>query len=86
MTGQKVCIVCMKWGKAYGGEYVNMLYRAVRDHLSLDHDFICITDRTDGLDPGITCHPCFSATGKTALGAWEMAQAADVRPQNRRAI
>ena len=57
MTGQKVCIVCMKWGKAYGGEYVNMLYRAVRDHLSLDHDFICITDRTDGLDPGITCHP-----------------------------
>ncbi len=56
-ANRKVCIICMKWGDLFGGDYVNMLYRAVQDHLSLDHDFICITDNEDGLDPGIKACP-----------------------------
>ncbi|MGV6802979.1 MAG: hypothetical protein ACWA49_02155 [Ruegeria sp.] len=55
MGNKKVCVICMKWGELYGPEYVNRLYRAVQDHLALTHDFICITDNFEGLEPGITC-------------------------------
>lgn len=41
----------------YGNEYVNMLHRAVSDHLQVDHAFVCITDNFEGLDSGIKCHP-----------------------------
>ncbi|MTH98519.1 hypothetical protein [Roseibium sp. RKSG952] len=57
MSRQKFCVVCMKWGTMYGNEYVNMLHRAVSDHLQVDHDFICITDNFEGLDSGIKCRP-----------------------------
>ncbi|MBO9445213.1 hypothetical protein [Ruegeria sp. R14_0] len=53
----KTCIICMKWGEAFGPDYVNLLYAAVQDHMSLDHDFICITDNTEGLKPGIKVAP-----------------------------
>lgn len=53
MGTRKVCVICMKWGDLYGPEYVNRLYRAVQDHLSLEHDFICISDSFDGLESGI---------------------------------
>ena len=53
----KVCVICMKWGDAYGPEYVNLLYRAVQDNLSLEHDFICISDDFTGLEPGIKQQP-----------------------------
>jgi hypothetical protein len=55
VNSSKICILCMKWGTAFGVEYVNTLYRAVRDNLGIDHDFICITDNEDGLDPGVIC-------------------------------
>ncbi len=53
----KVCVLCMKWGTAFGADDVNMLFAAVRDHLSLEHDFICITDDETGIDPRVTCRP-----------------------------
>lgn len=57
MDNPKSCVVCLKWGKAYGPEYVNVLHRAVRNHLSYNFDFICITDDATGLDSDIIAHP-----------------------------
>ncbi|MEO1307652.1 MAG: glycosyl transferase [Pseudomonadota bacterium] len=46
-------VICIKWGQAYGPEYVNRLYAGTQRHLSDDVRFFCMTeDRTD-LDPAI---------------------------------
>ncbi|MBO9413232.1 MULTISPECIES: hypothetical protein [unclassified Ruegeria] len=55
-TSGKACVLCMKWGTPFSAHDVNMLFAAVRDHLPVDHDFICITDDTTGLDPAIKTH------------------------------
>ena len=47
------CLICLKIGTLYSAEYVNNLYRAVRKQ-SID-DFICFTDDTRGIDPGVIC-------------------------------
>ncbi len=39
----------MKWGSKYGPEYVNRLYAMVRRHLRGGFDFVCLTDRPDGI-------------------------------------
>ena len=46
-------VICMKWGTLYDADYVNVLYRAVGDHLSEPFNFICFTDDTEGLADGI---------------------------------
>ena len=47
----------MKWGNAFTPDYVNILNRAIRNHVhDLDY-FICITDDTSGLDPLIHTLP-----------------------------
>lgn len=43
-------VACIKWGDKYGAEYVNILSRAVADHLSLPHQFVCYTDKVDGVE------------------------------------
>jgi len=50
-----VNVLCVKWGKKYGPEWVLRLRRMVRDHLSIPHRFICMTDRP--ID-GVRCVPC----------------------------
>jgi hypothetical protein len=50
-------IVCMKWGKKYGPEYVNRLYAMVRRHLSGEFNFICLTDDAFGILPSVHCMP-----------------------------
>ncbi len=50
-------VLCMKWGTLYGPDYVNVLYRAVRDNLKVPHRFVCLTDDTTGIDPGVECFP-----------------------------
>ena len=52
-----VNVLCMKWGVKFHADYVNKLYRAVTRHLSLPHRFVCLTDNTRGLDPGIETFP-----------------------------
>ena len=52
-TRDNLFVVCIKWGKGYPGTYANILYRSVRDHLSLPHRFVCLTDDPSGLDAGI---------------------------------
>ena len=50
-------ILCMKWGTKYGPEYVNRLYAMVRRHLRGDFDFVCLTDRSDGVLAEVRCLP-----------------------------
>lgn len=53
MTTEKT-IVCLKWGNTlYSPEWVNRLYRGVKRHLTPPFNFVCFTDETAGLDPGI---------------------------------
>ena len=46
-------ILCMKWGKKYGPEYVNRLHSMVSRHLTIPHRFVCLTDDKTGLNAGI---------------------------------
>lgn len=50
-------VLCMKWGTKYGPEYVNRLYAMVRRHLRGDFDFVCLTDRDDGVRSEVRCLP-----------------------------
>lgn len=50
-------VLCMKWGTLYPAEYVNVLYRACRAHISGDFRFVCLTNETEGLLPEVEVHP-----------------------------
>lgn len=50
-------IICMKWGKKYGPEYVNRLYAMVRRHLTGDFRFVCLTDDPQGIRCEVECFP-----------------------------
>lgn len=52
-----VNVLCIKWGKKYGPEYVNILRRMVRRHLQRPHRFICLTDDASGIDADIETFP-----------------------------
>lgn len=47
----------MKWGTAYGPEYVNRLFAGVRRHLPGLQRFVCFTDDVAGLATGIETAP-----------------------------
>lgn len=47
----------MKWGSLYPAEYVNVLYRACRRHISGDFRFVCLTGESQGLLPDIEVFP-----------------------------
>ncbi|MCV6587160.1 MAG: hypothetical protein OIF47_16660 [Marinibacterium sp.] len=57
MTDTPVTILTMKWGTLYGAREVNNLYRGVARHLSIPHRFVCFTDDTTGIDPGVVTYP-----------------------------
>jgi len=58
MTEQQlVNVLCLKWGKLYGPEYTNRLYRGVKKHLSRPFRFVCCTDDPTGIDPAVECVP-----------------------------
>jgi hypothetical protein len=48
-----VNIVCLKWGRRYSADYVNILYAAVQRYLHRPFRFVCITDRPWGLSQGV---------------------------------
>ncbi len=54
---ETVNIICMKWGKKYGPEYVNRLHSMVRRHLSRPFRFVCLTDDATGLEAEIESFP-----------------------------
>ena len=44
---EKITVACVWWGTLYGKEYVEKLRNSVARHLSIPHDFVCLTDRDD---------------------------------------
>ncbi len=50
-------VACIKWGTAFGPEYVNRLYSGVRRNLSGPVRFCCMTDDAKGLHPDIEVLP-----------------------------
>lgn len=52
-----VNVICMKWGRMYGPEYVNRLRVGVARHLQRPHRFVCFTDDAQGLRPDIEAMP-----------------------------
>ena len=47
--GNKVNIICMKWGEKYDSSYVNILYNMVERNLNRPFRFVCFTDNKSGL-------------------------------------
>lgn len=52
-----VNVICVKWGRKYGADYVNRLRAMVARHLSRPHRFVCFTDDAAGIAPEIETHP-----------------------------
>jgi hypothetical protein len=50
-------VLCMKWGRRYGSNYVNTLYSMVQRNLTLAHRFICLTDDFGGIRPEVERRP-----------------------------
>jgi hypothetical protein len=48
-------VICVKWGDKYGPEWVYHLHSMVSKHLTLPHQFVCMTDSPI---PDIECIPC----------------------------
>ena len=57
MTASLVNVICMKWGKLYGPEYVNHLRAGVARHLARPHRFVCFTDDANGLSADVQALP-----------------------------
>ena len=49
----RATVVCIKWGRAFGPEYVNRLYSGVRRHLARPVRFLCMTEHAEGLHPDV---------------------------------
>ena len=47
---QPVNVLCIKWGRKYGPDYVNRLHSMVRRHLHRPFRFVCLCDETEGID------------------------------------
>lgn len=50
---QRVNVLCIKWGKKYGPEYVNKLHSMVGRHLHRPFRFVCLTDDAEGINESI---------------------------------
>lgn len=50
-------VVCIKWGTKFDAEYVNRLYRMVKNNLTLPYRFVCFTDDDRGFDKNIEAFP-----------------------------
>lgn len=50
---QPVHVVCLKWGDKYPAEYVNRLYRMVKNNCHRPFEFHCLTENATGLDTGV---------------------------------
>lgn len=46
-------IVCLKYGNKYGPEYVNKLYNMVQRNTTVDHEFVCFTEDSNGIDKNV---------------------------------
>ena len=50
-------VLCMKWGKTYSADYVNVLYNAVMKNVTAPVRFVCLTNEPEGLAGEIETFP-----------------------------
>ena len=50
-------VACIKWGTAFGPEYVNRLYSGVRRHMARPARFLCMTEAPAGIHPDVEILP-----------------------------
>lgn len=50
-------ILCMKWGTAYGSNYVNILHAMVARNITGPFKVVCFTDDTTGIREEVLCRP-----------------------------
>lgn len=65
-----VKFITLKWGNKYGPEYVNRLYRTIKNIYSDKFEFYCFTDNPDGVECNtidIKTLPLFSSNVFTAV-------------------
>ncbi len=65
-----VNVVCMKWGDRYPALFVNRLHAMVLRNSTWRIRFICFTDDTSGINPGIECQPLPTFTYDPKLGKY----------------
>lgn len=65
-------VLCMKWGTAYGSDYVNRLHGMVSRHLTRPFRFVCLTDDPSGIDDAIECRPlpAIELGGAPSISGW----------------
>ena len=56
-SGENRVVLCMKWGKTYSADYVNVLYNAVMKNVTTPVRFVCLTNEPAGLVSGIETFP-----------------------------
>ena len=56
-TKKKNYVCCLKYGDKYSAEYVNKLYRMVKKNLTIEHEFVCFTENSEGIDEDINVMP-----------------------------
>ena len=50
-------VICMKWGKRYGPDYVNRLYSMVQRHTQRPTRLVCYTDDAEGIIKEVESFP-----------------------------
>ena len=50
-------VVCIKYGRYYGPEYVNRLFASVARNLTRPFRFVCVTNDVSGIRPEVECVP-----------------------------
>src|SRR5258708_37508971 len=50
-------VICMKWGKRYGADYVNRLYSMIQRHTARPTRLVCYTDEAKGIDSDVETYP-----------------------------
>jgi len=56
-VGDKFYVLCLKHGTKYDHTYVNKLYNMVQRNCTIQHEFVCLTENTEGLNPNIKTIP-----------------------------
>lgn len=67
-------VICMKWGRYYSNDYVNILYKSVARNISTPFRFVCLTDNGSGLADGIDILPLPDmglSSKRMANGGWQ---------------
>ena len=73
MENEIVNILCMKWGKKYTANDVNILFSMVQRNLSLPFRFVCFTDDKRGIRSEVECFdiPEIDIPEKKAVSPWK---------------